>query len=87
MIISSLWQKHINTFIKGKSVYVVGDKNFSEEYDYYIYNYGAKLLHFRELSKYFSKKMYFLHFFTTHPLLLPSFQIQISVLCRVQKGG
>lgn len=37
----TVWQKHINTFIKGKSVYVVGDKNFSEEYDYYIYNYES----------------------------------------------
>lgn len=40
-ILYTVWQKHINTYIKDKSCYVTGDKDFNEDYDYYIYNYES----------------------------------------------
>lgn len=38
----TVWQKHIQIFVKeNNSVYVTGDKDFNENYDYYIFNYEA----------------------------------------------
>lgn len=40
-ILFTVWKEHINTYVKDKKVYVVGENDFTEDYDYYIFNYES----------------------------------------------